>query len=274
MERVFRIVLLMVLCLLGPISTASARAVTQIVREEHTLVINGVTENWQLVWIGKPLSTCGPESVDFANTCPCSGFAYGESGNLWLVRKRHGREIERMDLKLLFGHFDYPDVEGVSILQRWPEKDSDWTRDDRGDPRLVKDIRQRPKVQIMVLKDYDHDGHATEFLIQVGTLPCGKHQFAAIGLSAKNPHLHALTTVEKPKSPLMMAGWAWQALLKAKKPTTVTVWNCGDHASEVQSDLVVAAHSGNIHVRHRELTCPIGKSQKLISEEDLDSTQN
>jgi hypothetical protein len=56
----------------------------------------------------------------------------------------------------------------------------------------------------MKVADYDRDSEATEFLIQFGTLPCGKSQFAAVGVSAKESHLHALTSVAKPDTPLIM----------------------------------------------------------------------
>jgi hypothetical protein len=77
-------------------------------------------------------------------------------------------------------------------------------REDRGDPKLVTDIERRPAPVIMKFADYDRDGEATEFLIQVRTLPCGKSQFAAVGVSAKESHLHALTSVAKPDTPLIM----------------------------------------------------------------------
>jgi hypothetical protein len=258
-----------ILSLVTIFTTSSASsAVPAIVRETRTVVVHGVPETWQLVWIGKPISMCGPRDVDMATTCPCAGTAYGEAGNLWLVRRRGGREIERMDLKPLFGHFDYPDADrgkDKAILQRWPMKDSDWK--DLDHPPSATTIERRPPVHIMKMADYDHDGHATEFLLQVGTLPCGKLQSVAIGLTQQNPHLHALSTVERPGTPLMMSVRAWQALLKSPGPTTVDDWDCGDHASEEHDDLVVSARHGDIHVKFHRWSCPTGKEKpKLIQE--------
>jgi hypothetical protein len=107
----------------------SGRAVAQrVVREQRTVAIDGAKETWQLVWDGKPGSVCGPDNIDLAMTCPCSGWAYGEYGKLLLVRSRDGQEIERMDLRPLFDKFDSPEpgkVAGSAYLQRWPLKLSD-----------------------------------------------------------------------------------------------------------------------------------------------------
>jgi len=231
----------------------------QHVREERKVRVMGVEETWQLVWQGKQSTVCGPDEVYMAITCPCAGFAYAEYGDLWLVRKQGNREIERMDLRPLFGQSDYPEAEkvaGKAYVQRWPTKESDFDREGRSDPKLVAEIMQRPAPTIMKLADYDHDGNATEFLIQVGTLPCGKLQFAAVGVSMKEPHLHAFTPKGSQTAPLIMPLNAWQVLLKGGDPSTVPTWACGDHGSESRSELIVSAKNGDISAEDRESPCP------------------
>ena len=120
------------------------------------------------------------------------------------------------------------------------------------------------------MQTIDRDGNATEFLIQVGTLPCGKLQFAAVGVSADEPHLHALTTVEKPDTPLIMPLNAWQALLKRPGPSTVQIWDCGDHGSDIRSELVVSANDGEMHAKQRDFSCTNDSpSAKPTTETDL-----
>ncbi len=250
---------------------APERAVAQqVIREQRTLTFDGAKETWQLVWDGKPATVCGPDEVYMAITCPCSGWAYAEYGKLSLVRSRGGREIERIDLRPLFGKFDYPEadkVDGSAYLQRWPLKLSDMDRENNGDPHLVAEIERRPAPDIMKFADYNRDGAATEFLIQVGTLPCGKLQFAAIGVTKAIPHLHTLTSAAHPDAPLIMPLAAWQALLKGSGPTAVQTWPCGDHGSETRSELVVSAIAGAIRVKDREYSCPAkGEAGKLIKE--------
>jgi hypothetical protein len=245
----------------------------QVLREQQTVSVQGVKETWQLVWDGKPSTVCGPDEVYMAITCPCLGFAYGEYGKLLLVRRRGGRVVERMDLRPLFGKSDYPEADklkGTAYLQRWPTEDRDLERENSEDRKLISDIKHRPAPLIMGLADYDRDGNATEFLIQVGTLPCGKLQFAAVGVSAKNPHLHALTTIANPGTPLIMPLNAWQALLKGPGPSTVPIWDCGDHGSDVRGDLVVSASDGKVSVKERHFSCSHDSpSAKPVTEEDL-----
>lgn len=254
--------------LIAAIGDAAAK---DYIREERTVTVQGIQEVWQLVWDGKPSTVCGPDDVEIAITCPCSGFAYGEYGTLLLVRKRGGHDVERLDLRPLFGKFDYPDadkVEGTAYLQRWPLKEDDFTRAEK-DPNVATEIIRRPAPTIMRFADFDHDGSATKFLLQVGTLPCGKHQFAAIGVSASEPHLHALASVAKPGKSLIMPLNAWQALLVNSKPHRVEVWACGDHGSDVRSEFVVSAKHGKIRVKARDFSCPTSKSPgKLIEETD------
>jgi hypothetical protein len=254
-----------------PLIICARAADKQVVREQHAVVIDGARETWRLVWEGKPATVCGPEDVSMAVTCPCSGWAYAEYGKLSLVRNRGGRDVERMDLRPLFDRFDGPNdkVNGSSYLQRWPLKPTDLDRENKRDPRLVAEIKRRPPPDIMKLADYDRDGAATEFLIQVGTLPCGKHQFAAVGVTKTDRRLHALTSVSHPDSPLIMPEAAWQALLEGPGPTVVQTWACDDHGSETRTELVVSANDGAIRLKEREYSCPAaGEAEKLLEETD------
>ena len=254
-------------------ASSACRAEEQVVREQREVHVNGIPETWRLVWDGKPGIVCGPDEVYMAITCPCSGWGYGEYGKLYLTRNRDGREIERMDLRPLFGQFDYPDADklkGFAYLPRWPMKlMSDFDRENIGDPNLVADIKRRPAPAIMKFADYDRSGDGTQFLLQVGVLPCGKRQFAAIGLTKNNPHLHALTTVAHPEQPLMIPLSAWQALLNSEGPTVVPKWECGDHGADDRGELVVWARTGAIKVKEQRYSCPgKGDSEKLIEQKE------
>jgi hypothetical protein len=263
------------LCLIHVILLATASpagAAERLIREQRIVKVQGGKEIWQLAWDGKPAVVCGPDEVHMAITCPCSGFAYAEYGKLSLIRWRGGREVEQMDLGPLFGLSEPPsvgDVKGVAYVQRWPRAPGDFEREAREDRKLVADIKRRPAPEIMRFGDYDRDGEATEFLIQVGTLPCGKWQFAAVGVSAKEPRLHALTSAAKPDAPLIMPLAAWQALLRSPDSEAVATWACGDHGSESRSELIVSASSGEIYVRGREFSCPTdGQAETLLKETD------
>ena len=248
-----------------------ALADDSLIREQRSVTVAGVRETWQLVWEEKPQSVCGPEDMATAITCPCAGTAYGEQGKLALVRKRSGTEIERLELGPLFGQFDGPDPDtpGIATLIGRPMLEGDFKRDQNGDPKLLAEIAQRPTPPVMRFADYDHDGAETEFLLQVGTLPCGKVQYAAIGVSATNPHLHALGSAAHPEATLAMTLPAWHALLLKPGGSTVQLWACGDHGSDRRSELDLSAGKDGIHAHERDFSCPADESAaKVLQESD------
>jgi hypothetical protein len=262
--------LLLVIAIL-PIGLCSpAQAGDPLLREQRSLSVAGVAETWQLVWEEPPRPACGPEDVATAITCPCAGTAYGEAGGLALIRKRGAEEVERMELAPLFGQFDGPpEMDGGAALIRWPMLDGDPARENKGDPTLLSDIKRRAAPTIMRFADYDHDGAETEFLLPIGTLPCTKVQYAAIGVSAKDPHLHALGSAAHPEAMLAMPLPAWHALLVKPGGTTVQLRACGDHGSDQRSELIVSAGKDGIRAHERDFSCPEdGATEKLLQESD------
>ncbi|ESQ79587.1 hypothetical protein [Asticcacaulis sp. YBE204] len=226
---------------------------TEIIRETRTVMVDGIAETWLLVWTGKPKSACGPDDVEMSITCPCSGFAYGEMGQVWLVRKRAGQKIERLNLSQFFKNTSF-EMKGQAILQRWPEHRDDYDRAQANPVATEQRIVQRTPVILMNIADYNHDGRATEFLLQVDTLPCGKRQFIALGLSADGVKLQALTSKESAE-PLILNAGGWAALKASPKPRTVEVWPCDDHGSAVHSTVRVSAHNGIISAKFYNRQC-------------------
>jgi hypothetical protein len=267
-------VAVLVFAALAALSLSSSRSAfaEQVLREQRTVQVGGARETWQLIWAEKPKSICGPDEVNMAITCPCSGWAYGERGKLSLTRSGGTREIERLNLGPLFDANSYLSAEDqsdrVAYLQRWPPLElGDLERENDGDPHLIAEIERRPNAPIMRFADYDQDGATTEFLLQVNTLPCGKRQFAAVGVSVNNPHLHALTTVVHPETPLVMPLHAWEALLSGPGEHTVRTWECADHGAEVRSEFLLSAHNGMIRVKQRLYSCE-GALERVVEETD------
>jgi hypothetical protein len=243
------------LALVAPLLTIGQQA--PMVREERRVVIGGQPEVWRLEWTTPPRPACGPEDPDWF-TCPCSGFAFGESGKLDLVRLRQGKETERFPLALLFEGGETPADDGDAVLRRWDVRKDDWNHadlvnSDRAGP--VPGVRSRAQATVMQLGDYDHDGQSTEFLLQVSSSPCGHLYGVVVGVSRQMPRLHAFGTSANPDKPLVMDVRAWAALLHSRGPTRVVVVGCGDHASDKEIELEVSAVSGAIHVTRREYQC-------------------
>jgi hypothetical protein len=232
---------------------------TPVVREQKAVAVGNQVEQWRLEWTSSPSEICMPgEGPEDWQTCPCWGFRYGEMGDLDLVRTVKGKEIERVRLNQFFaGEEDWiEEVKGKAVLQHWPVSNEDYDAEDNASKAYLAAIRKRPPVNVMVLGDYDHDGRATEFFLQVSAGPCGHTPGVVIGVSKSNPRLHALTTVEAPKEPLVMGPEKWEQVRAAKGKTVVVLWACGDHGAEAESTMTVWFDKAGMHGVEETHDCP------------------
>ncbi|MGO9121390.1 MAG: hypothetical protein ACLQPD_27745 [Desulfomonilaceae bacterium] len=248
--------------------SAQAQDPASLIREEQKIFINGVEETWLLEWASAPKPVCSADEPDIWSTCPCAGFAFGEKGNLALVRKRSGQPDERLELNKLFtGDLDGPAEAGEAVLRRWDVYENDLDNSDS--PDFAARVLTRPPAKIMRFGDYDHDGKATEFVFQVGTLPCGKKMSVVIGVSDKNPRLHVFGAAENSDKPLILQASHWEALLQAKSPVKVVDWKCGDHGSDRETELLLSADKNGIHASSVEYECKDdGSRGKLVKKEE------
>ena len=209
-----------------------------------------------------PKAYCEPSEESL--TCPCEGFAFGEVGDLFLVRLCNGTEIDRLNLTPLFG-----ETPGA-VVQRWPvDYDQDDPNSEREDFATV--VRKRPVVQLMQFEDYDHDGRKTEFYLQTEAISCGHRDGVVIGVSKSDPRLHVFGTTSNPGKPLGLEKREWDALRDAKAHATqILDWSCGDHGAETQTEITVEWSVAGIDGVRREYTCPAeGQSRTLVSEKPL-----
>lgn len=270
---------LSVITLCGPVAIAENNK--PILREEHRIIVDGVEETWRLEWLNTPteMAACGPED-EYWDTCPCDGFAFGENGDLMLVRKRSGKKDEHFFLNPLFEYGEHPGP--GAALRRW-----DVTREDRkkliemesrnkedktkGPQFFAADgLRMRPLARVMEFVDYDHDGRATEFLLQIGTWPCDVKVCVVVGISRNNNRLHVFASANRPKEPLILKSGQWEALSKVKGPVKVPDLLCGDHGSDYEREVELRAHNGKIYATRRTYQCvDKGRRGPLIEEKDF-----
>ena len=236
------------------------------VREDQTVIVDGFAEIWQLKWKRRVSDImCGPSEMAF--TGPCQGFGFGEGGEVDLIRLRNRVEVDRLPITPLF--YEQFTGEGrIALIQRWqPDTRKDFKLSQRADfPTLV---RKRPSVQVMHFADYDHDGWATEFYLQTEALPGGKSAGVVIGVSRKNPRLHALATTSKPANPLRMQKIAWEALRESSGSVDVVTWPCGDHGANSETITRIHCSPDGIEGVRREFDCKAGKIGPLIAEDPL-----
>jgi hypothetical protein len=213
------------------------------VREEQAVMVDETEEVWRLKWKSAPTPFCADETL--APTCPCDGFAYGERGDLDLVRLRNGIEIDRCNLTPLFKGTD-----GITSV----------TEDEAAVQRAG---------QVIHFGDYNHDGLATEFFLQTDAKPCGKHYGVVLGITKDNPRVHPFGTIGHPDIPLSMESVAWEKLRAATAPVKIIDWLCEDHGSDEQVELELRWSPKGIDGVRRTYACTANVRGRLLSEDPL-----
>lgn len=226
----------------SPVEAAPPES-TAVLREERTVDVDGVKETWRLEWVRPPMPTCmGDEGLA---SCPCAAFAFGEVGDLDLVRVRPGSPDERLHLNPLFDEHD-------AKLRRWLPT--------AAEQKALKapsatELQARAVAPIMTFADYDHDGRATEFLLAVDSMPCGHVPTIVVGIDKKNPKLHAFSSAEKPEEPLTLERPGDWDKVKAKVPVDLTEIPCGDHAAEIETHVTVSIDDAGVHANKTTKKC-------------------
>ena len=237
-----------------PGAASSSQGAGASVREEKTVVVDGVKERWRLEWIGATKEVCPPDDaqMDGWGTCPCNGFEFAEEGQLDLVRNRPGAAVERLPLTPLFVNTEW--VGGKAVLRRYPLRKGDGPDSENED--FAARVRARPLAPVMNLADYDHDGRATEFVLQVGAGPCGHRQSVVVGIQRREPRLHAFTAVEDSGQPLVLEHPdQWEKVRAAQADVELKLFGCGDHGSDEESAVRIRFGTDGLHVKRIQKNC-------------------
>jgi hypothetical protein len=230
----------------------------QIVREERTIEVHGVIETWKLEWRSPPKSGCGPDDPGNSLVFACAGFAYGERGDLELVRVHPGLTDDRLSLNFLFAH-SYLGL--GTILQKWPTDPNDSMK---GSDLFAK-VRKRPVVSIMQIADYDNDGTASEFFLHTNTLPSTKQEGVIVGLQRRRDHLSVFGSAKRPNIPLLLLQGEWEALRKSRHRVETLAWACGDHGSPTETVHLLTPTQDGIEVIEQVYECSIRGRGRLKS---------
>jgi hypothetical protein len=243
-----------------------------VIREERSVMVGGVRERWRLAWTSPPKPACAPDADMQLEwfTCPCTGFAFGEQGDLELIRVTSDGSEDRLALTPFFDD-DFNPAGGAAVLPRRPVRDGDRQAiESEGAARFASELRRRADVELMNVRDFDHDGRASEFFVQISSAPCGKRMGIVVGVSRQRPGLHAFGSASNPSKPLILRVDHWQALAGSAGPTTRVDWRCGDHGGDTQEELALRADRDGIHVTRRVYGCNADGSRGALmrSEEE------
>lgn len=214
-----------------------------LVRDAKEIVVAGKKEQWSLEWRTAPSFTC----VDAGwLSCPCLNIAFGEIGDLYVIRRREGAPEERALLKDM-------------ALQHWPVYEAD---SERYSVAMDMEVaRKRPAVPILEFDDYDHDGRATEFIIDHGSTPCMAHETMVVGSTVREAKPHLLTLKGHPDTPLVLNGrWQWEAIRDASRAQLsrgieLVQSVCGNHGSGAEYTYVVRQIGDEFEVTARTYLC-------------------
>src|SRR5579871_1819530 len=218
------------------------------VRESHNVSVGERQETWQLRWTGPRQPLCAP-AEPATYTCPCDAFSYGEEGPLVLVRLQGDKEIDRLELAPLFDESESPRSRvGVAALRRRPRQEGDR----EGDAALASEVAKRVPSVAMKLADYHLDGGAHAFVLPTESGPCGHMAGVLIGLAGEPPKLRAFGSESQPDKPLQLPLSAWHSLLLPTPNHRITVWTCGDHGSETETEIEITPSPHGFRVIERE----------------------
>ena len=229
-----------------PTASASLPA-DPLVREQIEVSLNGVRERWTLRWEAPPSPYC--QIPEDAMTCPCTGFGYGESGSLSLIRERPGMPRERLLLDPMFS--DGTSAKASSILLKSPfrEVDGGYSAE-----QLQEELAKRKPASILQLKDFNHDGLAAEFVLQVSAGPCGHQQGVLLGVEARGGPLKVFGGAANPDVPLVLEYASWYNLL-LKTSFESLEFGCGDHGSEEEMVIRLSAKDGAFVAEQEVFDC-------------------
>jgi hypothetical protein len=225
-------------------ATTAASPSQAVVREEKTVVVDGVSETWRLEWIRPPVPACMDSTWE---TCACAGFSFGEKGDLDLVRTRPGAPDERLHLNPFFD-------DGDARLPRWVVMPEDRSGAAAKKPS-VAEIQKRELVPVMKLGDYDHDGRATEFVLQIAAYACGHTPSILVGIT-RTRGLHAFPAGDKPNEPLTLESAADWEKVRTKLPLTLASIKCGDHGATEETSIEVTKTDAGLRSVEAKRPCP------------------
>ncbi len=177
------------------------------------------------------------------------------------MRRQDAETRELLDLTSFYRHEYLPVPGNLAVLQRWVpvpatahDEEDDWHH--ASDFNFVSRVRARGPAPVMRIGDFNHDGQASEFLLQVGARGCGRPLMVLVGVSKYNRHLHVFASAEAPDVPLELDAQTWEAVRGSAKPVRALESRCEALAGQVETELQVEVRHGIFHVRRATHPCP------------------
>jgi hypothetical protein len=108
----------------------------------------------------------------------------------------------------------------------------------------------------MVLGDYDHDGRATELVLERSSNECGYSDAVVVGVSRTRDELHVFATAGAPGVEIALPHAAGWEQLRHELPGEVVVIPCGYKGGWPTYEMIyVSRDDAGLHARHRRYEC-------------------
>lgn len=222
----------------GPVRRCQdGRAATPDVREQARVRVDGVDEVWRLRFVTPSRATPLPPPEE--RTCADRYDAGFDAGEVVLERLRDGVVVDA--LTHIAG--EHP----VALRAPWQLYGAD-----HGSPE--RDLGN-PWRTLLDVGDYNHDGDATEFVVDLEHIACGHNSSAVVGVTRRNPHLHVLEWTNGGEMRLPNGGHLWEAVRASARGERVS-WPCGDHGAPEAETLRWSPAPGGLRASTQVRSCP------------------
>ena len=209
------------------------------VAEEHRVTVDGVDEVWRVRFTQPPAA---PAPVREEADCAEWYFRGFDPRRAVIERVRDGVVVER---------FEDP-AAGVAVEGQLPPISRELliparVRLPAGQraPTLAQSERL-PRPTILSVGDYDHDGRAVEFVLDLGPFICGNSLSGVVGLSRDRPRLHLLEWASPARARMILLGAGDWDEVRAEPSGDMVIWRCGNHGYDGEERLRWAPFRGGL----------------------------
>lgn len=209
------------------------------IAEEHRVLVDGVEEVWRVRFTTPPRL---PEPLPEDSTCVERYWERFDVRRAVIERVRDGEVVDRLmnpssgldndDVVPLAEAVLVPGRVGLPVGQR----------------RLTLAESERlPRPTVLSIGDYNHDGQATEFVLDMGPLVCGNDYSGVVGLDQRHRRLHVLEWGAPARTFMVGVNIDWEAV-RASASGDVITWSCGNHFYDGEDHLRWAPYNGSLRM--------------------------
>gem|GEM_PF-1143181 len=219
---------------------------------------NGVTETWRLAWTSPPTPYCSSydEVTDPAAWCR-KGLLFSDRGSAELRRERDGAVVDRFSLDPIYAGDDVYGP-GRPAFPRWSLTSAEVGALLSAPPGT--DFRARfegrPLARILTLADFNGDGIAAEFVVQIGASPFGGGRAAALVGLRSDRRLGVFGGPLTGSSPVVLTSPDQWLAVRGGRDARLVQRGCGDHGRDEEEALVLRWEEGELIAVAQTVSCP------------------